>query len=466
MPKGVIMSISGREAVILTKDSNFVKAVLPEGEYDIGQEIDTADTKQSLISRWLVPGTRRLAAVAAVLIIAVILPVVATTISINTSVYAYVTLDINPSTEFSINGREKIIKAKPLNEEGALVLEGADLRGRQIEYGIEYFVAKSCELGYATPGKEGAVIATTVMEKEQNTELEQKISETLEKTVEQNKLTVETGVLAATKEIKEEAEKAGVSAGKYLIALQAKEEQLEVDMEDVKKSSISSAINKAGGDLPSILRKARKTREELAELLEKNREKLRDQRDRDNNDREKDGKRSGDNEARENSYRNQKNNRNDKDNNEVIGRNSKQDRNDSRAGSRDNDKRRDDERGSWNNGKRKDSGNDRDSDRRNEEDRDSGEKYRKNNDARDNGRGNDDRDSKKSGRGNDDRDGKDNGKGKSDNRNNRKKENDGNSKDQQNNSGKAKVSHPADNKMPGMVRDILKRLFDKNRLPR
>jgi len=394
MPKGVIMSISGREAVILTRDSDFVKVMLPEGEYDIGQEIDTAETKQSFISRWLVSRSRRLTAAAAVLVIAVILPVAAATISINNAVYAYVTLDINPSTEFSINGREKIIKAKPLNEEGALVLEGADLRGREIEYGIEYFIAKSCELGYATPGKEGAVIATTVMEKEQNTELEKKISETLEKTVEQNKLTVETGVLAATKEIKEEAEKAGVSAGKYLIALQAKEEQLEVDMEDVKKSSISSAINKAGGDLPSILRKARKTKEELAELLEKNREKLRDQRDRNNNDREKDGKGSGDNEERENSYRNQKNNRNDKDNKEVIGRNSKQDRNDSRAEGRDNDKRSDEKRDSWNNGKRKDNRDDRDSDRRNEENKDSGKKDRRNNDAMDNGRGNDDRDSK------------------------------------------------------------------------
>ena len=306
MPKGVIMSISGREAVILTRDSDFVKVMLPEGEYDIGQEIDAADTKYNPISKWMLSGSRRLAAVAAVLIIAVILPVAATTILMKNAVYAYVTLDINPSTEFSINGQERIIKVKPLNEEGALVLEGADLRGKEIEYGIEYFVAKACELGYAAPGKEGAVIATTIMEKDQNVELEQKISETLEKSIEQNKLTVETGVLAATKEIKKEAEKVGVSAGKYLIALQAREEQLEVDMEDVKKSSISSAINKAGGDLHSILKKARKTREELAELLEKNREKLRAERDRDNEDREKDDKRNGDKDSRENSNRNQK----------------------------------------------------------------------------------------------------------------------------------------------------------------
>lgn len=465
MPRGVIMSISGREAVILTKDSDFVRVVLPEDEYDIGQEIEAADTNSNSISRWLVSRSRRLAAIAAVLIIAVILPVAATTIFINTAVYAYVTLDINPSTEFSINGQEKIIKAKPLNEEGALVLEGADLRGREIEYGIEYFVARACELGYATPGKEGAVIATTVMEKEQDTELEQKISETLEKSIEQNKLTVETGVLAATNEIREEAEKAGVSAGKYLIVLQAREEQLEVDMEDVKKSSISSAINKAGGDLPSILRKARKTREELAELLEKNREKLRDERDRDNN-KEKDGKRNGDNEERENGYNNQKNNRNNKYNNGVIGRNGKQDKNDGRDDNGDNDSRSGDKMGGRNNENRKDNRGDRDSDRKNEKDRDSGKKDRKNNDAKDNGRGDDDRDSKKSGMGNDDRDGKDNGKGKGDNRNNNNKENGGNSKDHQNSSGKAKAGRPAENKIPGMVSDILKRIFDKNRLPR
>ena len=321
MPRGAIMSISGRKAVVLTEDSDFVKVVLPKGDYDIGQEIDTAGAQKSLVNEWFVSGGRRLAAMAAAVITAVVLPVAVTAIFINTAVYAYVTLDINPSTEFSINGRERIIKAKPLNNEGALVLEGTDLRGREIEYGIEYFVAKACELGYAAPGEEGAVIAATVMEKEKNTGLEQRISDTLKKSIEQNKLAVEAGVLPATKEIKKEAEKAGVSAGKYLIALQASEDQLEVDIEEVKNSSIVSAIKKAGGDLQSILKRAHRTDKELKELLEKNREKLRDRRDRDSDDGEKGSSGNNDKGGRENGKRESGRSQNNRrDNDDKAGR--------------------------------------------------------------------------------------------------------------------------------------------------
>ena len=98
---------------------------------------------------------QRWAAVAAVFLIAIVLPVVATTVFLNNAVYAYVTLDINPSTEFVINGKEKIIRAKPLNEEGAAVLEGSSLKGKDIQSGIEYFVERAYRLGFASTGDEG-----------------------------------------------------------------------------------------------------------------------------------------------------------------------------------------------------------------------------------------------------------------------------------------------------------------------
>lgn len=112
MLRGIIMSISGREAVILTRDSEFVKVLLPEGQYDLGQEIE-AESNISPVQKWLAYGSRRWAMVAAVLLIAIVLPVVATTVFLNNAVYAYVTLDINPSTEFVINGKEKLLGLSP-----------------------------------------------------------------------------------------------------------------------------------------------------------------------------------------------------------------------------------------------------------------------------------------------------------------------------------------------------------------
>ena len=200
------------------------------------------------MQKWFALAPGRWAAFAAVFI-AIVLPVVATTVFLNNAVYAYVTLDINPSTEFVINGKEKIIRAKPLNEEGAAVLEGSSLKGKDIQSGIEYFVERAYQLGFASTGDEGAVVATTVMKKGKDIGLEEKISVAINKTVGENNLNVKTGVLSATKEIREEADKAGVSAGKYLIALQASDDQLEMDIEDVKGSSIVSAISRVGATL-------------------------------------------------------------------------------------------------------------------------------------------------------------------------------------------------------------------------
>jgi hypothetical protein len=362
MPKGIIMSISGREAVILTRDSEFVKVALPEGEYGLGQEIE-AESKGSLVNKWLAYGGKKWAAVAAVLLIAIVLPVITTTVFLNNVVYAYVTLDINPSTEFSINGKERIIRVHPLNEEGAAVLEGSSLKGKDIEFGIEYFVKKACELGYASAEDEGAVVATTVIEKKKDNGLEDKITAAIDKTVEENKLNVKTGVLSATKEIKEEADKAGVSAGKYLIALQASDDQLEVNIEDVKESSIVSAISKAGGDLESILKRAKKTNEELAKLFEKNQEKLRksdgwdndkSEKETDNNGRGSNPKKGSDKaDNRDNKDRNgrdnsgrDKNNGRDKDGRSSDNSKGRNDRDNNRKDNRNDDKVKTKDKGS------------------------------------------------------------------------------------------------------------------------
>ncbi len=306
MLKGIIMNITGREAVLLTKDSNFVRVLLPEGQYDLGQEIVVENRKDIPANKWVLLGGRRWGAIAAILIVAIVLPVIANTIFFDSAVHAYVTLDINPSTEFSLNRHDKIVGTHPLNDQGTIVLEGAKLKGRGIEYGIEYFLTKAYELGYSTVNGEGAVIATTIMEEGENAELEQKILQTLDKTIEKNQLPVKAGVLSATKQIKEEAEKVGISAGKYLIALQASDDHLDIDMEDVKNSSIGSAISKAGGNLEGIMNRARKNNEELAKLLENNRDKLKN-----NNGNKAIDSNSNDNNGRGNSG----NDNNGKDNN-------------------------------------------------------------------------------------------------------------------------------------------------------
>jgi hypothetical protein len=261
------MELKGNKAVVFTPDGEFKKTRLPGGEYELGQEVEFSESGMGYMYKW--------GAIAAVLVLALVIPYVFSITALDTKAYAYVDLDVNPSVEFTINRQSRVIEAKGLNIEGEEVLKDADLIGKKIDYGIEYFALRSFQLGYANAEK-NYILATTVFEEGENIKLEERIKESLEKTVEKSKIPVEIGVLTATKEIKEEADKAGISSGKYLILLQASDEKIQVDINDMRGKSAVKAIKEAGGDIDEIIKEAQKDKKELNELLKRNREKIMD----------------------------------------------------------------------------------------------------------------------------------------------------------------------------------------------
>lgn len=58
-------------------------------------------------------------------------------------------------------------------------------------------------------------------------------------------------------ELRREANKIGLSAGKYAVLLEAQKEGFDVELQDIKELGIRKAINAAGGNPQKILKKAR-----------------------------------------------------------------------------------------------------------------------------------------------------------------------------------------------------------------
>ncbi len=61
---------------------------------------------------------------------------------------AYVTLDINPSIDLTVNNKDVVIDANALNEDGDLLLLELDLIGEDLEDAIGLIIDKAIDLGF------------------------------------------------------------------------------------------------------------------------------------------------------------------------------------------------------------------------------------------------------------------------------------------------------------------------------
>ncbi|MFA9380219.1 MAG: hypothetical protein ACERKO_04075 [Acetanaerobacterium sp.] len=92
------------------------------------------------------------------------------------SPYSYVSLDVNPSIEYSLNRFDRVLSATAVNEDGAEILSDLDLRNKTIEDAVSSTIVKIDELGYFDGDTAGGVVIATSGENEKKS---QALSETL-----------------------------------------------------------------------------------------------------------------------------------------------------------------------------------------------------------------------------------------------------------------------------------------------
>ena len=118
MRKGIIVEKNNRYITLLTPDGDFIHLLNRKQEYSIGQEVFY--TKKDIIEKYgtnpfsVILQNRTLGVIA--LAVAILLLIVVP-FSENDEIYAYVSLDINPSVEIGINDELKVIDIISYNDE-------------------------------------------------------------------------------------------------------------------------------------------------------------------------------------------------------------------------------------------------------------------------------------------------------------------------------------------------------------
>ncbi|MTH54305.1 anti-sigma factor domain-containing protein [Bacillus mangrovi] len=219
MKRGVIIDLKDNVAVVLTTDGHFVKTRNADSRYQLGQEITFEAAETSRVSSYLRRGLSVLqqlrigfiTAVAIILIFFSLYPVFN-----SDKVYAYMTIDINPSFELAINGDMEVVKLDPLNEDGEKLLATfPDWSGEGFQSVVQSIISQSQSMGYVKDGKE--VLITTIIDRKNDKVFEQNLLsrvQLIKTSLKTSPLTVETA--ESDMDTRNKAKSEGVSTGTYI----------------------------------------------------------------------------------------------------------------------------------------------------------------------------------------------------------------------------------------------------------
>lgn len=202
--KAVVLEITKHKATVMTSDGDIIN--VRNKEYDIGQEIILNDAKKVKIFRYA-----PVWAAAAVIFI-----------SLSIGGYSYlspfgtVSLDVNPSIEYSINRYDRVLNVTGVNDDGQDIVSSINLSGlinKNIETAIDETIDQIDKNGFFTNENDNYVVVTVSSKMEEH-------SSRLKERLDRNSGkygNITTITEAVSEETVSEAHKMGLSAGKKMM---------------------------------------------------------------------------------------------------------------------------------------------------------------------------------------------------------------------------------------------------------
>ena len=263
--KGIIMQIANGHAIVLTKNREFLKIPLLDG-MSVGQEVDvpaTADIRKVSEKKrnWFMKTWKQTGAVAACLLLAVGFFGSQSFLGGDPKAYAYVTVDINPSIELSIDDKHKVVDFKGLNQDGEQVLNDLKLQGMSVDEAISKLAEIAKNKGYLNEQSEVLITASPAVDTDQTSsdldQIEHNLVATVQKVTSANGAAVDVEGIVVSEGVRKAAQEAGVSPGKFAFYLSAQSNGVDVDLNALKEESIHAIINKQGNGLAEVMHNIR-----------------------------------------------------------------------------------------------------------------------------------------------------------------------------------------------------------------
>ncbi|MEG7967747.1 anti-sigma-I factor RsgI family protein [Bacillus cereus group sp. Sample30] len=209
MNKGIVMDIKKHSVVVLTPNGEFITCKRKGDSCMIGEEI-SFDEQEQKASRFSIPYFLKPASLLVACFLCALLffynqP--------EEKVFAYVSVDINPSLEVSVTKDLRVIDLQACNDDGRRILkELKEWENKQLQEVIRTIIKQSQEDKYLTNDKQ-VMLTAIAKDKLLEPKLE-KVMKELKKEYELKHITVE--YQNSTMQVRENARKAGMGTGVYI----------------------------------------------------------------------------------------------------------------------------------------------------------------------------------------------------------------------------------------------------------
>lgn len=234
--KAVVLDITGSEATVMTHAGDIIG--INDLGYEIGQEITIEDKKRPT-DNFALRISRFMPAVAAAAAVIVIL---------GGSGYVYykpygtVSLDVNPSIEYTINRFDRVLDVNGVNDDGSEIVSELDiksLKNKDIETAIEETITQIEADGYMEEEDGNYVVVTANTGRDEHTD---RLIDKLDRTVAGHKGVEPIAVKVSADELNE-AHRQGVSAGKKVMVDRLSEASGEaIDREEWNRRSVKEIV--------------------------------------------------------------------------------------------------------------------------------------------------------------------------------------------------------------------------------
>lgn len=295
MNKGIVMEISDRSIIVMRPDGHFDRVPRKSRSCEIGEEIEYA-VKKGI--DWRSPSVAGRSAIVAAVVFCLVLFASFNGKLGSPEVVAYVSMDINPSIEMGIDAEENVLELRGLNGDGEALIEAVDFKGKKLETVTGAILDKAEQSALAKGEAEIIIASTSVKEgtKVSDAVLAEKVRQQVTKHIAQTHPTqvssYHVAAMAAPQEVRAEADKNGVSMGKYAVYLNAKNSGTPVTIDELKKNSVKN-IAKEKPEVSKALESSKlPTKEEIKKLVQ---EEKSGQLDKKVEEKQKDAKNNGSN---------------------------------------------------------------------------------------------------------------------------------------------------------------------------
>ncbi|WP_131100365.1 anti-sigma factor domain-containing protein [Bacillus sp. SYJ] len=209
MNKGIVMDIKKHSVIVLTPNGEFITCKRKGDSCMIGEEI-SFDEQEQKASRFSIPYFLKPASLLVACFLCALLffynqP--------EEKVFAYVSVDINPSLEVSVTKDLRVIDLRACNDDGRRILrEMKRWENKHLQDVIRTIIKQSQEDKYLTNDKQ-VMLTAVAKDKSLEPQLERAMQE-LKKEYEIKHITVE--YQSSTMQVRENARKAGIGTGVYI----------------------------------------------------------------------------------------------------------------------------------------------------------------------------------------------------------------------------------------------------------